>query len=51
MRWFNRQFDRNFVKCRSCRHLFLYDQVKRKNKCPKCKLDNYGHKRPLTSED
>lgn len=41
-RWFIREFDRSWVKCRSCKTLFLYNQMKRKNKCPKCKLDNHG---------
>ena len=41
-RWFIREFDRYWVKCRGCGRLFMYEQMKRKNKCPKCKLDNCG---------
>jgi len=41
-KWFIREFDRSWVKCKSCKRLFLYDRMKRKNKCPKCKLNNYG---------
>ena len=41
MRWFIREFDRNWVRCKGCKELFWLEYVKRKNKCPKCKLDNY----------
>jgi len=40
-KWFIREFDRSWVMCKSCKRLFLYNQMKRKNKCPKCKLNNY----------
>lgn len=47
-KWFIRKFDCSQVKCKGCRRLFLYHQVKRKNKCPKCKLDNYSCRTPKT---
>jgi len=42
-RWFRSEFDRSWVRCRNfnCKSLFFLKDVRRKNKCPKCKLDNY----------
>jgi len=39
-RWFYYRIDENWVVCSGCRESFLYKDVKRKNKCPACKLDN-----------
>ena len=39
-KWFYREFDKHWVKCFNCKHSFLYIDVKRKNKCPNCKLNN-----------
>ena len=41
-KWFVREFDPVWVRCRSCKKLAHYASVKRKNKCPHCKMDNYG---------
>lgn len=42
-RWYVVEFDRNFVCCKSCRLIFFYKYIKRKNKCPHCKIDNYSN--------
>ena len=42
MKWWVRCFDRNWVRCANhdCRTEFWYENVKRRRKCPKCKMDN-----------
>ena len=44
MSWYITEFDSNFIKCKGCKKLFSHrgTNVKRKNKCPKCKINNYG---------
>lgn len=44
-RWYIKRLDINWVVCSGCRSEFFYDKVKRKNKCPKCKINNYGCKK------
>ena len=39
-RWFYYRMDKSLVTCSSCRKDFVHRDVKRKNKCPACKLDN-----------
>ena len=39
-RWFYRNFDRRWVTCQICKKSYLLETVKRKNKCPNCKVDN-----------
>ena len=39
-RWFYYRLDKNLVTCSGCRKHYAYKNVKRKNKCPDCKLDN-----------
>jgi len=41
-RWYVVNFDRNFVSCKSCKKEFFCENIKRKNKCPNCKLNNHG---------
>ena len=42
MSWFYIQFDPSWVRCTNCncRAEFIRAYVKRKRKCPACKLDN-----------
>lgn len=49
-RWFHINFDPTWVTCRacSCREQFFLKDVKRKNKCPKCRIDNYGYRKSDT---
>jgi len=41
-RWFVIELDSNWVRCRHCRKDYRKKTVQRRNKCPNCKLDNYG---------
>jgi len=52
MSWYITEFDSNFIKCKGCKKLFSHrgTNVRRKNKCPKCKMDNYGMMPKQTKE-
>ena len=39
-KWYVLQFDRAWVKCSACRTDFFYDDIKKRRKCPKCKINN-----------
>ena len=49
MKWWVQCFDRNWVRCANyrCRAEFWLLDVKRRRKCPKCRMDN-RHQLPNT---
>ena len=41
-KWFYANFDSHVVSCKNCKTKYSRNKVQRKNKCPKCGLDNHG---------